>query len=448
MDVKNRIIRWGVGGTGVALLATVVGIVLALAALAPLAAEAAGKPATGYLYKVEFEGEGVLKLTDANGTGNTIEQNATWTIKPEPFEIWLPKVTEPRGAGNELKTTASSSGKLSPSGKVTQTGTYAESPSPVAYECSGPVEDNIGTQDTAEVGPYTTEVALTTDFGGTFTAGTAGVFGNKGGMFGDPYAVGSCDTDPEKAFETQRGSFFYFWDPEMPTSEANQRMEVGDLIPPQDIGLTSFGLVAQDYSYVHQSLGCEYNAPPDCGLEFKLSGSYELTLKCGGSVENGSSGISGCGGSGSSSGSNENKNPSQNTGGSKQAEEEAKKKEEAAKAATAKKVEEEKQAEEKKKEEEAAKKKRAEEEAKASVKIESAKLTSAGLQIKIKTSEKGTVTLTGTELKRISKILPAGIHTARVSVSKKARAKHQKIRLTVSLKVGKKTVTAFKELTL
>jgi hypothetical protein len=423
--------------------------VLAAALAVGMAGQAFGSPSStaGYLYKVEFEGEGVLKLTDADGLGNTIEQNATWAIKPEPFEIWLPKVTEPRGAGNELKTTASSSAKLSPSGKVTQTGTYAESPSPVAYECSGPVEDNVGAQDTAEVGPYTTEVALTTDFAGTFIAGT-GVFGNQGGMFGDPYAVGSCDTDPELAGETQRGNFFYFWDPEMPTSEVNQRMEVGDLIPPQDIGLTSFGLVAQDYSYVNQSTGCEYNAPPECGLEFKLSGSYELTLVCGGSVENGSSGSGGCGGSGSSSGSNENKNPSQNTGGGKQAEEEARKKEEAAKAAAAKKAEEEKKAEEKKKAEEAAKKKRAEEEAKASVKIESVRLTSSNLQIKIRTSEKGTVTLTGAELKRISKILPAGIHTARVDVSKKTRAKHEKIRLTVSLRVGKKTVTASERITL
>jgi hypothetical protein len=263
--------------------------------------------ARGFLYKVEFEGEGVQNIKDADGNGNTIEQHATWTIKPEPTEIWLPQVNEPRGAGNELKTTAESPAKLSPSGSVVQTGTYAESPSPASYECNGPIEDNIAAKDTVEVGPYTTEDALTTDFFGTFIAG-AGKFGNEGG-------AGSCDTDPEKGYEPQYGNFLYFWDPEMPTSESNQRMEVGDLIPPQDVGLSSFGLVAQDYSYVNQSLGCEYNAPGSgCTLEFHITGSYELTLKCGGSVENGSSGT--CSGSGSGSSSEPKKEAEKSPAGS------------------------------------------------------------------------------------------------------------------------------------
>jgi hypothetical protein len=103
--------------------------------------------------------------------------------------------------------------------------------------------------------------------------------------------------------------------------------------------------------------------------------------------------------------------------------------------------------EEEKKKEEAAKKKHAEE-AKASVKIESIKLTAAGLLVKVETSEAGTVTIAGTGLTRVAKRLSAGVHMARVAVSKKARAKHQKTRLTVSLKVGAKTVSATKRLTL
>jgi hypothetical protein len=277
-------------------------------ALAP-GAFAAATPARGYLYKVEFEGEGIQNVKDADGSGDTIEQHATWTIKPEPAEIWLPQVTEPRGPGNELKTTAGSSAKLSPSGQVVQTGTYADSPSPGSYECNGPIEDNVAAKDTVEVGPYATEDALTTDFFGTFIAGS-GKFGNEGG-------AGSCDTDPEKGYEPQYGSFLYFWDPEMPTSESNQRMEVGDLIPPQDVGLSSFGLVAQDYSYVNQSLGCQYNAPGSgCTLEFHITGSYELTLQCGGTVENGSSGTGGCGGSGAGSSSNEPKKEAEKPAGS------------------------------------------------------------------------------------------------------------------------------------
>jgi hypothetical protein len=290
-------------------------LLLAIAASATVAPKTFAAPAAvrGFLYKVEFEGEGVQNIKDADGNGNTLEQHATWTIKPEPAEIWLPQVTEPRGAGNELKTTAGSAAKLSPSGQVVQTGTYADSPSPGSYECNGPIEDNVAAKDTVEVGPYATEDALTTDFFGTFTAGT-GTFGNKGGTFGDPNAVGSCDTDPEKGYETQHGNFFYFWDPEMPASESNQRMEVGDLIPPQDVGLTSFGLVAQDYSYVNQSLGCEYNAPGSgCTLEFRITGSYELTLKCGGSLENGSSG---CGGSGTGSSSEQPKKEAEKPAGS------------------------------------------------------------------------------------------------------------------------------------
>jgi hypothetical protein len=155
---------------GPALAQLLLALLLAASTAAVLAPGATATPARGFLYKVEFEGEGVQNIKDADGNGNTIEQHATWTIKPEPAEIWLPQVTEPRGPGNELKTTAGS------------------------------------------------------------------------------------------------------------------------------------GLVAQDYSNVHQSLGCGYNAPGSgCTLEFRITGSYDLTLLCGGTVENGSSGTSGCGGSGTGS---------------------------------------------------------------------------------------------------------------------------------------------------
>lgn len=108
---------------------------------------------------------------------------------------------------------------------------------------------------------------------------------------------------------------------------------------------------------------------------------------------------------------------------------------ESAKAAAAKKAEE-------------AKKKKQAEEAKASVKIESVKLTATGLLVKIKTSEAGTVTITGAGLTRASKRLLAGVHMARVAVNGKARAKHEKTKLTISLKVGAKTVSVSRKLTL
>jgi hypothetical protein len=68
--------------------------------------------------------------------------------------------------------------------------------------------------------------------------------------------------------------------------------------------------------------------------------------------------------------------------------------------------------------------------------------------VKVNTSEAGTVTVTGPCLKKTTKTLSAGSHTLKVAVSKKARAKHQKTKLTVSLKVGSKTVSSSKKLQL
>ena len=68
--------------------------------------------------------------------------------------------------------------------------------------------------------------------------------------------------------------------------------------------------------------------------------------------------------------------------------------------------------------------------------------------MKVKTSAPGTVTRHRRGLEEDDKVIAAGVHTLKVTVSKKARAKHQKTKVTVSLKVGTKTVSTSKKLRL
>ena len=219
-------------------------------------------------------------------------------------------------------------------------------------------------------------------------------------------------------------------------------MQVGMTINQAEIGgPLSISGPAMDQSNVETSekfVECGQQALGDCTHKFKLSGEYVLEPVCEGTISEGSLN---CGGGSNSKPSGEenknkspeNKNPPNNPGGGKEKEEaEKKKKEEEAKAAAKKQKE--------AKKEEAG--------AHASVKIESVKLTGGDLLVKVKTSESGTVTVTGAGLKKTTKTLAAGTHTLKVPVSKKAQAKHQKTRLTVSLKVGDKTASATKKLTL
>jgi hypothetical protein len=272
---------------------------VAVAALLGLCAgpPAAGATSTAVLYKIEFKGSGTVHVTDSDGGGYSLDQQTSWRLEPQATEIWLPRVSAPPGPGAEIKTEATAPEQINPSGEATETGTYPEESGPVSFSCSGPTNNDVSMIDTAEVTAATTVVALTGDFFGTFLSGTDGAFGNHSGEFGDPSAVGSCSTDTSKGYEPQEGTFFYFWNPKEPESEDNQRMEVGALIPPQDVGLPSFGVVADDYSNVHSSGSCEYSAPGSgCTVEFHLKGSWDLTKICEGSVSTGAGTGSGAAG--------------------------------------------------------------------------------------------------------------------------------------------------------
>ena len=299
------------------------------------------------------------------------------------------------------------------------------------YTCEAPIISSTVDQHRVIVNALNPEIDLETVFVGSLAV--------KGLTVSE---FGPCGTKPG-----QNGNFFFAGE-----EETGERMQVGMTINQAEIGgPLSISGPALDQSNVETSekfVECGQQTSGECTHKFKLSGEYELELVCQGTLS-AAHAVECAGGSGASNNpsnnnpSNNNSNNSKPGGG-----EEAKKKEEEeakAKAAAAKKKEE----ETKKTQEEAAKKKQHEqEEAKASVKIESVKLTAAGLLVKVKTSESGTVTVTGAGLKKTAKTLPAGTHTLKIAVNKKARAKHQKTRVTVSLKVGTKTVSTSKKLTL
>lgn len=408
--------------------------VLALAVVAGLVLAVSAAPASalsGVEYKLHFTGEGkeTLSSTDASLPQETRHQNATWTFLPKDVNVWLPKFNGPPGQANakeaELPTADEriSQGPYTPIGEVKETGTYFEEngsvPEEPSLSCNGSIVYVGPIIHRVIVTPLDPTIELETDFQGTLGIANKGVIGNT---IGEP-----CWTTGKG--EEGHGYFNFQWD-----NPHGQRLQVGMSIPAQQIGEPSIGGPAMDFNNVmtsHSAQDCLEEK--GCEVTFKLSGEYDLEKICEGTD---ASGAFACGSGSSGSSSNNNNNPKP-SGGGKQAEEEVKKKqEEAAKAAAVTK----------KKEEE--KKKQAKEEAKASVKIESVRLTAAGLLVKVKTSDPGTVTIIGAGLKRTTKTLPAGTHTLKVTVSKKARAKHQKIKLTVSLKVGKKTVTASKKVML
>jgi hypothetical protein len=409
-------------------------MVVGLAVLAGLILAVPAAPASalsGVEYKLHFTGEGKETLSTTSETleQETRQQNATWTFLPKDVNIWLPKFNGPPGEANakeaEVPTVDEriSKGVYTPIGEVKETGTYFEehesTPEAEPFSCNGSIVFVGPIIHRVIVTPLDPTIDLETDFQGTLGIANKGVIGNT---VGEP-----CWTTGKG--EEGFGFFNFQWD-----NPHGQRLQVGMSIPAQQIGEPSIGGPAMDFSNVETSESAQdCLGSHGCKVTFKLTGEYDLEKICEGTFESSWS----CGNGSGSSSTNNNNNPNNPKpgGGGKQAEEEAKKKEEAKAAAATKKKEEEK-------------KKRAKEEAKASVKIESVKLTAAGLLVKVKTSGSGAVTVTGTGLKKTTKTLSAGTHTLKIPVSKKARAKHQKTKLTVSLKVGSKTVTASKKLTL
>ena len=89
--------------------------------------------------------------------------------------------------------------------------------------------------------------------------------------------------------------------------------------------------------------------------------------------------------------------------------------------------------------------KRLQQELTAAVKLENLKATAEGVRVTIKTSEPGTVTITGHGLKKLTRSLAAGTYHITVGLTKTGRTeriKHRKIKLSVSLQVDNKSVSA------
>jgi hypothetical protein len=90
-------------------------------------------------------------------------------------------------------------------------------------------------------------------------------------------------------------------------------------------------------------------------------------------------------------------------------------------------------------------------EASASVKIEKFKVTTRSLEVTIKTSRAGTVTVTGPGLKRTARTVAAGTRVMTVALTKAGKAERagrKKIKLSVSLKTSTKTVSRSVEIKL
>lgn len=95
--------------------------------------------------------------------------------------------------------------------------------------------------------------------------------------------------------------------------------------------------------------------------------------------------------------------------------------------------------------------KRLQEELGAAVKVEKVKITTKGVVATIKTSEPGTVTISGPGVRKTTKSLAAGTYHLTVALTKFGRTErqeHKKIKLAVSLKVGSRSVSGSQEIRL
>lgn len=96
--------------------------------------------------------------------------------------------------------------------------------------------------------------------------------------------------------------------------------------------------------------------------------------------------------------------------------------------------------------------KRLQEELGAAVHIEKVKITTKGVLVTIKTSEPGIVTISGRGLKKTHKTLAAGTYHVNVALTKfggmERTGGHKKTKLSVSLKVGKRSVSGSEKVSL
>ena len=88
---------------------------------------------------------------------------------------------------------------------------------------------------------------------------------------------------------------------------------------------------------------------------------------------------------------------------------------------------------------------RLQEELKATITVEKVKVTAKGVRVTIRTSESGTVTITGHGIRKLTRVLPAGTDHITVGLTKTGRAErreHRKIKLSMSLQVDSRSVSA------
>lgn len=405
---------------------------LTIAAGALLPSRALATP--GFKYKLHMIAEGKSSVEDSEEEepGESRKQHAEWTFRPEDVYVWIPQFNGPPGQANarQEETFALDERPMgSTIGQIIESGSFVGPERSEGIYCEAGVAFTGAVIQRVIVTELDPTIELETDFHGSLDAV------NK------PGEVGSAVGEPcwhNAHGDEGSGHFHYEWD-----NPHGQRMQVGMLIPQQEIGDPTISGPAEDYNNVQASTelpeDCFPNAVTTCKATFKLGGEYELEKVCEGSYSGTSwscnSGTGSTGGQG-----NENKNPPADkgpagnppaSGTSTSQQKTADKASQPSKGAKGK-----------------GKKKQAKEQKGVTVKIKSAKVTASGLQVKIKVSAGGTVTLSGSGLTKTSKTMPAGTHTLTVEITKKAASKRQKAKLTVILKAGKKTVGASKQVTL
>jgi hypothetical protein len=286
--------------------------------VAHVASASAAPP--GFEYKVAFQGAGSATFTDstpANGSGSaTGTETDTWTLQPAPSYIWLPKFNGPPGVA--FSTTSAFGDYANPSGQVKESGTLSGSNGSGTYRCSGAFQNQISGTLTAEVSELTPHVTLTSDWVGRFwlTEQSCDLQTSAGLM---TCSTQSCFPPPAIGGYCWAGPGATPGPSTLCPNFANQQMETGGIIPAFEIGQKSISLIADDYSNVTVPSNCRWTGLLGGGMcsftsKFALSGSYQLTLVCGGTANPGGSGATGgtCGGGGPGSSGNPN---GQNGGG-------------------------------------------------------------------------------------------------------------------------------------
>jgi hypothetical protein len=281
---------------GFALLVAIVAVLLF-----GVVALAVASPASKYKLYLQAEGKETLADHDEE-SAETRNQNAEWNWLAFPVSVWIPKYSGPPGqaAAQEVVYPTFDERVSGPMGSVTETGNFDEGEGEVfPFSCSSPLTYSGAIYNRVIVTALDPTIELETDFEGTVEA-------EEGGAVGSPCFVRHAHGEEEV------GRFRFTWG-----EPTGQRLQIGMLIPPQEIGDPFISGPAQDYNNVAASESaedCFPNATRTCQVTFKLGGEYKLEKICDGTLTNGSAGSCLSGGSEQSVGKEEGKKGSSGGG--------------------------------------------------------------------------------------------------------------------------------------